>query len=440
MLSSLKGTVPMLWTWAEALGIPAIVVGIGYLVQPTDPLFVSAGFPWSLLAPTLVALRYGVLPGVGTMAVLLGFWWGWRYISGPIAFDFPHLYFFGGLLLVMISGQFSGTWRTRLRRVEQLNAYLEERLQELTRMHYLVLISHDSLEQSLISKPVTLREGLTTLRTLVSKQRGQSVRLPAGEQFLAMLAQYCQFEVAALFPWGRRWPDARSVAEIGGARPLRLEDPLVISALESKKLTHVVIAQYENGRRPSDYLVIAPIVASDGTTLGLLAVERLPFFAMNQETLEMLAVLVGYYADSIAGGELSTAVVDAYPDCPIEFAEELVRLMRCQRETGRESTLVALVMPPHPQREAMRAQLRQLRRDLDLVWERSIDQQMILLTLMPLSGNAAAEVYLFRVNEFAKEHYQEDLDGLRVQRHTASVAGSDPLGLLRDFFTAWERV
>ena len=85
------------------------------------------------------------------------------------------------------------------------------------------------------------------------------------------------------------------------------------------------------------------------------------------------------------------------------------------------------------------AQLRQLRRDLDLVWERKLEEQIILLTLMPLSGLAAAEVYLFRVNEFAKEHYQQDLDALRVQRHTASVASSDPVGLLRDFFKVCER-
>ena len=439
MTPILTGSGSVWQKWAETLGIPAIVAGLGYAIQPGDPLFINAGFPWSLLAPTLVALRYGVLPGVASTAVLLAFWWSWHYLAQSPHSNFPQLYFLGGLLLVMVGGQYSGTWQTKLRRVEQLNGYLEERLQELTRMHYLVLISHDSLEQSLISKPVTLREGLTTLRALVMQRRDPATRLPAAREFLAMLSQYCQFEVAALYPWSHSRPKADYVAEIGNAGKLQLDDPLVAHALENRKLSHVAIAQYDNGRRASPYLVIAPIIASDGTTLGVLAVERLPFFAMNQETLEMLAVLVGYYADSAVASDTSADLIRAFADCPMEFAEELVKLMRCQRETGCDSTLVALVMPPHPQREQIRSQLRPLRRDLDLAWEHRVGDRIALLTLMPLSGTAAAEVYLYRVDQYVKQHFGADLNELQVQRGVASVAGTDAVSLLREFFKAWRR-
>ncbi len=416
--------------WGETVGVTGVAVVIGYLIRPADPLFVEARFPWLLLAPLLVALRYGVLPGIGSTLLIMLFWWAGHYHAALPASAFPFHYFLGALIVVMISGQYSGNWQTRLRRVNQVNHYLDERLQALTKMHYLVLVSHDRLEQSLITRPATLREGMATLRALMSGRSGQA-GLPAAAEFLAMLAQYCQFEVAGLFRWEHEKPSTTCVAEIGSAGRLVLDDPLVVRGLESCKVNHVGSVPLENGT-VSKYLAVAPLVASDKTTLGVVAVRQMPFFALNDETLQMLAVLVGYYADSVVAGRRAVEIRAAFPDCPLEFANEITKLARCKREVGIESVLVALVVPPHSEREELVGHLRRLHRGLDLVWERTMGTDHVFLILMPLSGLAAAEVFLYRVEETVIRHFGHDLDGLRIRRHVTRVSASDPQGMLTE--------
>jgi hypothetical protein len=109
------------WLWLEAVIIPVIGIGLCWLASPEDPFFINKGeFPWTWFAPVLVALRYGVMAGIASTGVLLI---GWFFIT-PSDAAFPKLYFLAGLILVMIAGEYSTTWRTRLRRVGELNAYL----------------------------------------------------------------------------------------------------------------------------------------------------------------------------------------------------------------------------------------------------------------------------------------------------------------------------
>src|SRR6185436_14966059 len=103
------------WLWVEAVAIPVLGMGLCYLISPQDPFFIRSGeFSWAWFAPVLVALRYGVMAGITSSAVLLI---AWFVIGNAPDAAFPKLYFLGGVILVMITGEYSTTWRTRLRRV-----------------------------------------------------------------------------------------------------------------------------------------------------------------------------------------------------------------------------------------------------------------------------------------------------------------------------------
>ncbi|MGI9292528.1 MAG: hypothetical protein ACR2PS_00980, partial [Pseudomonadales bacterium] len=46
--------------WLETVGVSVLTVGLGFLVRPDDPFFVHGdNFPWPIIAPVLVGLRYG---------------------------------------------------------------------------------------------------------------------------------------------------------------------------------------------------------------------------------------------------------------------------------------------------------------------------------------------------------------------------------------------
>jgi len=152
------------WLWLEAVIIPIIGIGLCWLVSPDDPFFINKGeFPWTWFAPVLVALRYGVMAGIASTGIMLI---GYFFLRPPDV-DFPKLYFLAGLIMVMIAGEYSTTWRTRLRRVGELNAYLTERFTRIMNQLNVLRLSHDQLEHDLITQPATLRDALHEMRLLI---------------------------------------------------------------------------------------------------------------------------------------------------------------------------------------------------------------------------------------------------------------------------------
>ncbi|MGP1684403.1 MAG: PelD GGDEF domain-containing protein, partial [Giesbergeria sp.] len=163
--------------WAmvvEMLVLPLVALALGFAWNPLDPLWSTAAFPWSWLAPVILALRYGPLPGLGGAGVLLV---GWLAVNVGHYDAFPQLFFLGGLILVMLVGEFSSLWQARTRRAETLQLYLDQRLEHLVRQYYLLRLSHDRLEQELIGRPMSMRDALSTLQEVGSDAQGPETLL-----------------------------------------------------------------------------------------------------------------------------------------------------------------------------------------------------------------------------------------------------------------------
>ena len=453
--------------------LPMLAIGLGIWINPLDPLWANASFPWIWFAPLLLSLRYGPFPGLAGAAVLLVAWIGLNAAGWPGSSEFPKLYFLGGLILVMVSGEFSSLWVARARRAETTQVYLDQRLEYVTHQYYLLRLSHDRLEQDLISRPVSMREALTTLRQ-ITLEKGDA--LPGADALMRLFAQYCQLEVAALHP-RERVANARArhaadglaaapVAVLGQPAPIDFKDPLVMRALEGNSMWHVQKPDEgaDNlqkkpgsaaGKPPSRYLIVAPLVTYDGESVGLLTVERLPFFALHGETLQTLELLLGYYTDGLAMRRLAEPVRAARSDCPPEFASELARLSRVARDSDIASLIVALEFvepeaPPVRDETAsagasagpvgigdMPEQIQRQKRMLDVNWLiRDADgRRVVLVTLMPLAGEAAAEGYLARIEQWVRQQRGQTLLDAGVFPHQWTVSGDAPAEQLTALLT-----
>jgi Na+/proline symporter len=146
--------------WLEVVAITLGAITLGMFFQRDNPFQVGSEFHWIWLAPVLVALRYGVVPGIVSSLILIA---AWKLIMllGQQHENFPEQFFLGGLILTMICGEFSAAWSSRLRRAEETNRYLDERLGRITSRHLLLRLSHDRMEQEILTKPVTLRDALS---------------------------------------------------------------------------------------------------------------------------------------------------------------------------------------------------------------------------------------------------------------------------------------
>ncbi len=414
------------WLWLEAIIIPIIGMGLCWLVSPDDPFFVNKGeFPWTWFAPVLVALRYGVMAGVVSTGIMLVGW----FLLLPAGSEFPKLYFLAGLILVMISGEYSTTWRTRLRRVGELNAYLTERFTRIMNQLNVLRLSHDQLEHDLITQPATLRDALYELRMLMAV-RSSGTSLPAAQEILVLLAHHCQLEAAAIY----EIVDGSYVqrAKLGDPPPVKSNDSLLEYALEKRALAHLQTEDLGVDGSPTEHLVVAPILTSGDQLLGVLIVTRMPFFALNEDTLRTLSLLLGLYADSVVVSDDVGQVMTRVPRCPYDFADELVKLIRMQKDFRINSHVVVLQFGPHPERVDMILFATRLRRRFDVQWQfGGGDRESTgIANLMPLASDIAVRGYLERMEGALKDRFGGDFETLHVRPYVISMEQHDPLSVL----------
>lgn len=413
------------WAALEVVLMTLAILAIGHWVSPADPLFTQAPIPWTWFAPILVALRYGVLAGLGSMVMVLV---AWRLLQGadPSA-TFPTLYFLGGLLLTMVCGEFSGLWRSRIRRLSQANAYLEDRIERVTNRLFMVQRSHDVLEQDLLLQPSTLRQALGDMRA--RSLAGKLDAPAAAKAFLDFLGVHCQIESAQVITLTPGHAHGATLASVGQPVTVRLDDPLVRFALDQQRLAHVQ-AGFPAHEAATTHLVAAPLVLGTHREQALLVVSRMPFLALHDEALELMAVLCSSFSDAALVGDEVPGLLTHLPDCPVEFAEEASRLDRIAREFKLPSQVVVLTFndPVHAASQRRLAERRA--RSPDVLWPYALaDGRERLVTLMPLVGSAAVNGYLVSLAAYLAERQglpvqQADLSTLGIQNRVVTLGQS----------------
>ncbi len=420
---------PQARAWAEAIAIPAIAIAIAFALRPHDPFLVDATFPWLWLAPVLVALRYGLAPAVLSLAVLI-----LSLVAARLGLPALHIHrlpqeqFLGGIMLTLLSGEYGSMWILRLRRSEQMSTYATQQLEGLTRTLHTTRISHDRLEQTIIGKPVTLRDSLLELRRALVTQ-GNGLAGDVAARLLHLTAYHGGFEQAALYAVSGDAVDPVACAHIGAAFDLDRDDILITRCLERRRTAYWAVNSLKDGEH-SAYLVAAPLLASDGTMLGLLVVAAMPFLFLNDENLLTISVLLAYFADDVYAARIAQDVLKTLPHCPPRFAAETVKLARAARELNLQSSLVTIAIAKAAPCDQILDDLATLARGLDDNWRITGPDACRLVTLMPFSNRVVAEGYIDRVKARLAERF-----GLKPGPETYSttiraIGGGDALPML----------
>lgn len=387
------------WQWGETLGMSLGAFLLSYSILPGDPLNTHV-FPWIWMAPVLIALRYGVLMGVVSVLIFLGGWLLWAADQTLGYTLFPRSTFLGGTLMVMISGEFSSVWISRARRIEELQHYTEQRLELLTRRLYLLSLSHDRLEQDLIGRPASLREGLKELNRILPADQD----LPGADLYLALVVRQCNLSVAGLHAVSEGRINPIPAASIGAFTPIDVQDPLIRHCLNSGELVHINTEENLT-ELPSRYLVAVPAKTADGRTVAIMAVEKMPFFSLQTDNMQTLAVLTSYYADTIAASEFTAFLTDQLKDCPIDFFKAMYTLRRLQRDMQISSMLVGFAAPNNHESIEQLKTIANAVRGLDETWTLVRGDWRICLVLLPLAGESSLSGYLDRIERIFVERF-----------------------------------
>lgn len=419
--------------WLEVFCIPLLVVGMAWLWRPEDPLLLKAAFPWLWFAPALVALRYGAMSGLISGIILLANWllanaWGVAAITGT---EFPRDYFFGGGLLILLTGEFSDVWRDRIARMDETNIYVTERLSRLTKRHLLLNISHDRIEQEMLARPGSLRDALASLRNVVLIADKKDDELPGLQALLNLLAQYINIEAAAVYRVEEKngqvllGPVAYS---IGSPQPLEENDELFQLMVETRSMAHVA-GNDVSLERQSNQLIVAPLIASNDQIVGVLAVTKLPFYSLNVETLQMMAVTLGYYADHILNTDDVARLRQTLPTIPVPYAEELARMVRLQKKVGITSHIVVMTMTGDF-KEEIPIQFLRIKRGLDLYWQTFVNGNPVIAILMPFASVSAKDGFFQRVEDWLQSTFGGNSDALHIHYRIIDLSIEDPVPAL----------
>lgn len=141
----------------------------------------------------------------------------------------------------MVVGEVRDLWDRRLQRLQMANNYRQYRLDEFTRHHQVLRVSHDRLEQRVAGSDQSLRSSLLGLRERLRSLQGTHDPLTAmADPILAIAGQYGSLRVAGLYRVdAQRLVIDQPLATLGVMGHLPIHDPLITLCLARNELVSV---------------------------------------------------------------------------------------------------------------------------------------------------------------------------------------------------------
>jgi hypothetical protein len=294
----------------------------------------------------------------------------------------------------------------------------------------LLNLSHDRLEQEMLARPGSVRDALVRLRALALEAKSDEA-MPGAQGLLQLLSQYVNIESAQIYMLERREDSyllGRSVASVGESDAMAADDGLLTLALERCSLAHIASDEASLLRNTSQ-LVVAPLIAGDKQMIGVLAVTRMPFFSLTVENLQLMLVMLGYYADNLRSGGDVADLQKRLPNVPVLFAQELARLLHLHQRVGLPSHVVVMRFDG-PRRKDIPEEFLRVKRGLDLYWLTYDGEVPILAVLMPFATTTAKDGFLLRVEAWLQSRYHGSLESLQIDVTVADFDQPDVLGSL----------
>jgi len=374
--------------------LPAV---LGAVLFKEYSLGIASGYLWVAALPIIYAARYG--SGWGAFCALVaGAVWVQPFMALEGSVAQRTVMAIGALCLSIIVGASSDRWRTRSSQAEAENAYLRHRLKEFSNDYHVLKVSHGHLEEFMAGQRLSLRSALQALTPVfTSSQEG----IEAGSELMAVFAQFCSVQVAGLYAMkSDTLVNPEAIATHGDMGELPIFDPLIRDALKEEKLVSLRLDSVRIDTTDESLLAVVPIADSSGRLHGILAVRDMHFMAFQQENLNVLALLGGYFGDLLSRSEGRGKSRTDW------FLAEIDSALRFCKSHSVDSTLVAIRMANTDQARAVAHWLSTDIRSLDRSWilPSKTDGPTVSI-LLPLQTKQQSADYLRRVaTDLLKKH------------------------------------
>lgn len=411
----------------EVAVVTLLLPALGFWQRPHDPFFLDGGFPWVVLAPLVLGLRYGFAQGLGSAVVLCLMMFACLRAGRLGTEHFPGGTALGLLLTAMLAGEFCDMWQRRLSRLREVSYHHHLTVQKFTRSYHLLSLSHEQLAGRVLANTRSLREAMTYLRERAATVKPGAPDKDKSELYRLMmevLSSFSHLQVAALYlvdDHGILIP--KQVARLGDTRHVPLGDPLLVQALKTGQLTcirpaDVAVTPGEGGDGlgvAGSLLAALPLCDVHGRMWGIVAVQAMPFEALSRDPLNLLAVIGGHMGDLMALAE--GGGVQQFHTC-------LLRCHRDAKEHNLPAMLLAISVDPAQAPPNLMQELLDQDRALDQPWlTRSSRGHGVLMLVMPLTDAEGARSFVQRLEDWHQGRYSRPLHEAGVHIHQQALDG-----------------
>ena len=423
-------------SWLETLALSGLAIGLGHWLSPLDPLLVGESFPWLVLAPLLLGMRYGFMRGLISAVLLVLALFVYRSLGVAAYQEIPASFIVGMLIAGMLVGEFRDIWERRLERLDMANDYRQRRLDEFTRAHYILRISHDRLEKRVAGNDQSLRSSLLDLRTkLRGLHQGDDPLAALAAPILNLLSQYGSLRVAGLYPVESGTQiGTMALSTLGACKPMQVDDLLVRMCLERGELVSVreALLERDEHRQHSQYQACIPLIDTEGRALAVVAIEQMPFFSFNERTLSLLTILAGHIADLLSSDPQVLRLEESDAQ---HFSQHLKRCLIDARSHTLDAVLFAFEISPSAHAEELLRLVEDSQRGLDLQLKLSNTRGACVLVLLPLTSPEGAQGYLQRLHGLVSERFglNQSFELLGVRTRSYDIGAGSDSAVLRHF-------
>lgn len=378
----------------------------GYGLMREQAYFSAQGFSWLMLGPLLSGLRYGFVYALSSVILL--------FVGGMVAQKLhyawasgtgAHLYL--GLLFVAVAaGEFRDYWYRRLKRLNAVAHYLDERMTEITRAFNMLKSSHDRLEQLMASR-TSLRDSLLNIRQQILLSTPDQEGKGLGLLILKSLAEFGSLQGASLHAIDPKTQQVNPtpMAVIGPKITLNVHDSLIQKMLLERQTVSLkldLLTQHDE-----ELLLAIPLIDVYGKMWGLVAVNKMPFREFKEDNIQLLAILSGYVGDLVRIRMQSAQHIGN-----AELLYFYVQVHRCMQDVINHNIpacLLGMVCKDPQYNESFMQIVSRQQRDLEqLVVMNNQQGQLVVLCVFPLTNSQGIEKYCAKFNQALTQEFNID--------------------------------
>ena len=390
-----------IFAWIETIIIATVLPVIGYFIDQLDPFFISYQFPWLVFAPLLISLRYGFIHGITAALFLTIIIWAGSYLSWPQDFFFPQEMIIGLILVTMISAEFYELWNRKMGLLEKKHDHNQMRMNKFVRAYHLIKGSHYQLEQHLASQAKSLRLTLSDLNKEISSLEniGGEPLAGIGESILKIFGAFTNVHIAGIYAVNeRREIITDALAYIGKPCALILPDPIVEEAIRTGHTASIDIENHDSKENIRTVVAI-PLIDVYQKIWGIVVVNEMPLFALQNSTMDLFTILGGRIGDLIQ--QRIDFDLSNNSDRKI-FERKLRRILEEVRYLDVSAIAVAISINSEELKRKLHFKLQTELRGIDELWVLTDNSDsQVLLILLPYTDESGA-IELLNRTEFCE--------------------------------------